>query len=240
MDYDPIRSTVLATTEELDQLSRLINDGLDLTDTETWRQAGFLETEAVSDGQATVLVHPVLAGIAMLVARPTRSVIVERFAEGLVAVLFVSWDQSGRAIVTEGTDDDRLLITATQLKLLPGLLSQSLRINPDAPTSPMQKVTTTAADIGSLFDAGAPASGDDGIGFMADISHGFRASASNPNASLTVFYSVTEGFWSVRHGDQVAGATVSPKTKVTLEPLSPGDVLGRLGDVITGRGGSSD
>ncbi len=241
MDYDPIRSCVTATAAELETLSSLVAAGADPAVVDTWLEAGLVATEPGDDEQST-LIHPTLAGIASLLGRPDRTITIERFAAaadgGHVDVIVVAWDRHNRCIITEGVGDDRLLVTASQMKLLPALLSQALRINPDSLTSELPAVSTTAAAVAAVFDPkGKANTTTEGLEFVAHISHAWRATASwvdqGTDSWLTVFHSAAEGFWSLGHNTAVGEALV-PDTLVELSPLGPAEVLHRLGQVITG------
>jgi len=250
MDYDPIRSCLLATPDELEELSGLVAAGADPAVIDTWLEAGLVATADVGCSGEQTLVHPTLAGIAALLGRPDRTITIERFSptagDGQVAVMFLSWDRQGRCIINDGVGNDQLLVTASQVRLLPGLLSQALRINPDAPTSALAPFSTTAAAVAGVFEPDAnpttdePANTSDAIdlSFIGDLSHAWRATGAwanqHPDSSLTVFNSISQGLWSLSHSAAAGGSRPSPETAVELNPLSPASVLQQLGRVVTG------
>lgn len=227
MLFDPIRATLVATDDEL----------VDLT---------------ARAGRGDESLHPTVAGIMAVLGAPARSVVIERFDRGLVAPLFVAFDRQGRAVVTEGAGDvggkAALSMTATHVELLPALLSQALRLHAGLPAASRHPLAATAGQIEAAMAGGAVAgvAGVAGVAepglaaVLAAMTHGWRASGCWAEAeidrSVTVMSAGDEGLWHVDRGAADLGPVpIGPDDRLDLRPVTVAEARALLGGVITGR-----
>lgn len=181
-------------------------------------------------------VEPVVAGMVGVVAAPHRSVVIERFDGRTLDPVTVWWRRDGRAVVGMLADAGSALdLQATQLELLAALLAQALGLGPRPPVSRPTTVATTADVLNGVFGAdGEVADLDDEQ--LTAIARGWQRSwratgawtleDRDADSELAVVDAGVAGLWQVdRSGD---GA-------VQLHARSVGEVLARLGDVVTGR-----
>ncbi|MEZ5406955.1 MAG: hypothetical protein R2761_02955 [Acidimicrobiales bacterium] len=225
MLFDPIRATLVATEDELADLAARAARG--------------------DEG-----LHPTVAGIVAVVGAPARSVVIERFDQGLVAPLFVAFDGKGRAVVTEGAGDvdgrAALSMTATHLELLPALLSQALRLHAGLPSASRRPLEATAGQIEAAWAGAAGMAGAAGVAepglaaVLAAMTHGWRASGSWAGAeidrSATVMSAGAEGLWHVDRGPADHGPVpIGPDDRIELRPVTVAEARALLGDVVTGR-----
>jgi hypothetical protein len=150
MFIDRNRAMLLASSEGLDALAaRVAADGATPPDPQ-WFDAGILRPAGGGEAASPEL-EPMVAGIVELVTRPTRSVVLERFADGNGEVTFVNWDTRGRVAVIEGAGEGLVSIVATDLKLLPGRMIHAVGLRTGAPASDRPALTTTAAAIEAVL-----------------------------------------------------------------------------------------
>ncbi len=221
MLFDPIRATLVATDDELEDL-------------------------AARAGRGDESLHPTVAGIVVVLGAPARSVVIERFERGLVAPLFVAFDRQGRAVVTDGAGDvagkAALSMTATHLELLPALLSQALRLHTGLPAAGRHPLAATAGQIEAAM-AGGEAAGVTEPGLaavLAEMTHGWRASGCWAEAeidrSVTVMSAGDKGLWHVDRGTADLGPVpIGPDDRLDLRPVTVAEARALLGDVVTGR-----
>ncbi len=227
MLFDPIRATLVATDDELVDL-------------------------AAQAGRGDESLHPTVAGIVAVLGAPARSVVIERFDRGLVAPLFVAFDDRGRAVLTEGAGEAdgkaALSMTATHLELLPALLSQALRLHAGLPAANRHPLAATAGQIEAAM-AGSGAAGVAGVAGVAEpglaavlteMTHGWRASGcwggAEIDRSVTVMSAGDEGLWHVDRGPADFGPVpIGPDDRFDLRPVTVAEARALLGDVVTGR-----
>lgn len=236
MYFDRNRATLVAGPQTLTELALYLTDGGSPADGfEPWQEANLFDGDTID---------PTVAGIVEILERPARSVMLEQFDGDQVAVTFVAFDRVGRATIMNGVGGDLLSITATRFDLLPALLTQTLRLNPEPSKPARQPLTTTAGVIERLLD-GATNSSVDGsaapalAAVLGSFRHAWRASGSwhtkPTDSSMTVLFAGAEGLWTVSHGSQSPGSTPNPETPVTLTPVTASELTRLLGDVVTGR-----
>lgn len=244
MLFDPITATLVATDDELAEL-----------------------TDRAGGGEEGL--HPTVAGIVGVLAAPARSVVIERFDGGVVAPLFVAFDQRGRAVLTEGAGgagdaagaaagQPALAMTATHLELLPALLSQALRLHAGLPAPSRPALTATAGQIEAALAVPAPtlpapapgaerveAGGTEVaeprlVEVLGTMTHGWRASGcwgrGETDRSVTVMSCGPHGLWHVDRGPGDHGPVpIGPDDRVDLRPVTVAEARVLLGDVVTGR-----
>ena len=130
MHFDANRATLVASPSEMDALvDHVAEHGAD-SPIELWIDGGLTNYSGKEGGDSVL--HPTVMGIAEVLGQPLRSVIIERFDGQIAVPMFVALDGRGRATITEGLGPDSLAVIATDLTLLPTLLSQSLRLGGSA------------------------------------------------------------------------------------------------------------
>ena len=256
MNYDPIRGILAASSEEL---GRLLEVAIPQTRTDdpagtepTGPPAALTEAERREWTGAGVLlddvVHPTVLGMVTVLARPVRSVVIERFSRNVVIPLFVAWGPQGRATLTDGIPGGDVTVQATSFDLLAPLVMQALHLHRGIPApEDRRSITTTAGAMEEWFDpeAGFAEAGGDGLPgeLAANLRFAWRASGGWPggevDTSVTAFSAGPLGLWTVSHrgqqqGDGAAKAP-SPDTEVVMRPTTVSALTARLGDVITGR-----
>jgi hypothetical protein len=250
MYFDRNRATLVAGPQELAELAAHVIGGESPADgLQSWRDANVMAGDSVD---------PTVAGLVALLERPVRSVMLEQFDGSLVTVTFVAFDRAGRATIMSGVGDDLLSVTATRFDLLPAMLTQILRLNPDPELGARAPVVTTAGVVDAVLQGNDPSavgnqppspapvgSGAEAACGPAEVlgsfRYGWRASgcwqAKQTDASITVMQAGPLGLWTVAHDAQTPGTTPTPETEVRLEPSTMADATSLLGDVVTGRAG---
>jgi hypothetical protein len=243
MYFDRNRATLVAGSQQLAELAAHVVGGEPPADgLQPWRDANLMAGDSLD---------PTVAGLVELLERPVRSVMLEQFDGDLVAVTFVAFDRAGRATIMSGVGDDLLSLTATRFDLLPAMLTQILRLNPDPELAARVPVETTAGAIESVLRGNQATADPQAISdpeatsgpeqVLGSFRYAWRASgcwqAKQTDTSVTVFQAGPLGLWTVAHDAQTPAATATPDTAVRLEPSSATDITRLLGDVVTGRVG---
>ncbi|MEM7340492.1 MAG: hypothetical protein AAF467_17680 [Actinomycetota bacterium] len=244
MQFDRANATLLATPADIEAIaSHVAADGATIP--EAWIEGGLGDVETGLDPTAT--------GIAEVVSKPDRSVVIERFDGDLVTLLFVAWDRTGRATISQGASEELLAVTATDLRLLPALLAQALRLRPgtEAPAEAPRHTTVSAIEqiLGNGQPAGNGASagnpntngahtGDELDAAVGEVRHAWRATGSwsgrEADRSVTLLSATGGGLWEVSVEAPDSGP-VEPTTPVVLRPVGFDTAMVAVGDVVTGR-----
>lgn len=181
-------------------------------------------------------VEPLVAAMATLAVAPVRATVIERFDGTVMKPLFVAWGASGRATLSEPDPQGNVVVTATQLRLVPALLLQWTNLQTRPEPGGRDPIVTTTGDLDALLRpdqaTAVPARLDD----LADAWRlAWRATGSwgehDADLSLTVVDAGADGVWVVDHPPRPAGQDVP----VTLEPVTVARTTELLGDVVTGR-----
>lgn len=195
-------------------------------------------------------VDPVAAALTEVAVAPARSIVVERFDGAAIAPLFIGWLPDGRATISEADAAGDVVVRATEMSLLPGLLRQWLGLlDRELPAHRTVLRTDTAVIDAAMGDRGNEPSGDDALDAVIEgwrvswravgswaIPAGVDAAAERVDASFTVVDAGHQGWWRVDHPQRLGDEVVD----VTLVPLTLAEVMEALGDVITGRGSRDD
>ncbi|MDH4280252.1 MAG: hypothetical protein OEW83_19465, partial [Acidimicrobiia bacterium] len=184
MQFDPIRAILAASSDELGRLLEVVipesrdshppeapdREPSDVTtvgaltpgEREQWEDSGIMV-----DGSP----DPTVVGLVSVLARPARSVVIERFCRNIVIPLFVAWGPHGRATLTDGIPGGDVTIQATSFDLLAPLLMQALHLHRGIEAGDRRKpIVTTAGALEALFDPDIRAAGGNGPD-PADRSH---------------------------------------------------------------------
>ncbi len=251
MFFTRSRATLVATADELEALAAFAASVE--TDEPTappldWFDAGLflLDTSDSNTGARTPPpLDPMARGIIEVLARPLRSVVLERFADGVAELTWVNWDRRGRATMADGVGDGAIAVTATDMNILPALMTQAVQLSVGMPAASGAPITTTAGVIEGLLagdeqtDLSSLRADPNLVVILASIRNAWRASGSwfgqTTDTSVTVFFAGNEGFWVVDQDSSAPGSSPTPETEVRLLPASATDVSRLLGDVVTGR-----
>ncbi|MBY5161279.1 hypothetical protein [Salsipaludibacter albus] len=181
-------------------------------------------------------VEPLVAAMATLAVAPVRATVVERFDGTVMKPLFVAWGAGGRATLSEPDAQGNVVVTATQLRLVPALLLQWTNLQARAEPEGRSPLTTTAHDLDALLRPGDGRPVPAALDRLADAWRlAWRATGSwgehDADTVVTVVDTGTDGVWVVDHPPRSGDEDVP----VTLEPVTVARATELLGDVVTGR-----
>lgn len=247
MYFDKSNATLLASADDLDQLTEYLATSADTRDSLAIDIAEWEEANIADAG----MIYPTVAGIVEIMHRPARSIAIERFDGELVDISFVAWDRKGRAVTTQGVGGDSLAMTATHFELLPALLSQTVRLNPKSTQDNRAPLLTTAKAVDQALKAKPATQAKDSGGSLDDETvsapldilgsfvHSWRATGSwqarTADISLTVIDAGAKGLWRIERDSVEPGTQPTPEMEVRLIPCTGHQVTSKLGDVVTGR-----
>jgi hypothetical protein len=243
--FDPVRGVLLVDDGVLSRLVELVKrdeqsdhngQPLRLSDEQS---AGL--SECLVAGRR---LHPVVDGIARVVAKPARTIAIERSAGRFAAPLMVAWDSAGRATLGETVDDGRVVLRLTSFDLLPSVLMHELGLL-------------------RVLDRGQ--AGRDGLVVSQKVAEALLAPDSDPDpdsdsdsdpdsepgsATATPVPGVrcawrAVGRWAGRSPDTALMAAVSGSGlwqmkpgedgMVRIDPITTAGLAAKLGTVVTGR-----
>jgi hypothetical protein len=216
--------------DELVELAQVATGVLDVDEV-----SAELARAGMIDGGA---VDPLAGSLAHVAIAPWRATVLERFDGLAMRPLFVGWHHDGRATLSEPNAEGHVVVTGTQLRLLPALVTQWLSLRPRPDPAGRRPIVTTTEILDRHIHAagGADSTGDPDLDLL--ISHwrlAWRANggwgAQRPDCRLTVVDAARLGVWIADHAERVGEENL----EVTLVPATIKQALDRLGDVITGR-----
>ena len=230
-DFNASLPRLVLTHDELIELARIAT-GVDAPATASTglREAGLVDPELGVD--------PIAAKLAEVAVAAWRSVVLERFDGRTMTPLFVGWHPDGRATLSEPDAEGRVVVTGSQVQLLPALISQWLSLRARPELEGRTSIATTAGVIDTHINGGGGVepTGDAALdGVIAKWRLSWRANGgygeSAPDISVTVVDTGDLGVWQVER----SGAAGTPDEVVTLVPITVKQALDLLGDVVTGR-----
>lgn len=230
--FNPSKPQLVVSLVELAQLAEAAAGLTSLDDiSPDFEEAGIVTAEGVD---------PVAGSLAMVAVAPWRAAVIERFDGHKLTPLFVAWNPDGRATLSEPDDDGDVVISGTQVSLLPALLMQWLSLRSRPVPQDRRPIRTTTGVLDAAVSAGRPAepTGDPDLDDLLDHWRlAWRANGSwgqqGCDIRLTIIDAAGLGVWMCDHQDLVDDE--HRDIEVTLVPIGLGEALDGLGDVVTGR-----